>query len=64
MKERKNKPKKGKTTEIDEYLKHLPLPPEEHAYELKMEKHLKRMLEEQKKKKAKKTLLEGQSSSH
>jgi len=46
---RQKKPKKGETTNIEEYLKKLPLPPEEHTYELKMEKRLKRMLEEQKK---------------
>jgi len=46
---RQNKPKKVDTTDIEEYLKHLPPPPEEHAYELKMEKSLKRMLEKQKK---------------
>ena len=50
MAEPKKKFKKVKTTELEEYLKHLPLPPEEHAYELKMEKRLKLMLEEEKKK--------------
>jgi hypothetical protein len=44
---KQNKPKKGGTTDMEEYLKELPPPPEEHAYELKMEKNLKRMLEEQ-----------------
>ena len=42
--------KKAEPTDIEEFLKQLPLPPEEHAYELKMEKRLKRMLEEQEKK--------------
>jgi hypothetical protein len=42
--------KKVETTSIEEYLKQLPPPPKEHAYELKMEKRLKRMLEEQEKK--------------
>jgi len=46
---RKKNPKKVKTADI-EYLKQLPLPPEEHAYELKMEKRLKRKLEEQERK--------------
>ncbi len=44
------KPKKVEAPDVEEYMKQLPAPPEEHAYELKMEKHLKRMLEEQKKK--------------
>ncbi len=48
------KPKKVETTDIEEYLKQLPSPPEEHAYELKMERRLKRMLEELEKKKTKK----------
>ncbi len=39
------KQKKVRTTDVQEYLKRLPPPPEEHAYELKMEKRLKRMLE-------------------
>ena len=47
---RQRKPKTVKTTDIEEYLKQLPPPPEEHTYELKMEKRLKRMLEEQEKK--------------
>ena len=42
--------KKAEPTDIEEFLKQLPPPPEEHAYELKMEKRLKRMLEEQEKK--------------
>ena len=48
---RRKKPKKVETTDIEENLKQLPSPPEEHVYELKMEKRLKRMLEEQEKKK-------------
>jgi len=51
---RQKKPKRGETKDVEEYLKQLPPPPEEHTYELKMEKRLKRMLEEQKKKKTKK----------
>jgi hypothetical protein len=51
---RQKKPKKFETTDIEEHLKQLPPPPKEHAYELKMEKRLKRMLEEQEKKKTKK----------
>ncbi len=48
---KQKKPKKDKTADIEEYLKQLPPPPEEHAHELKMEKRLKRMLEEHEKKK-------------
>ena len=51
---RRRKPKKAETTAIEEYLKQLPPAPEEHAYELKMEKHLKRLVEKKEKKKAKK----------
>ena len=47
---RQRKPKKVEATGIKEYLKQLPPPPKEHAYELKMEKRLKRVLEEEKKK--------------
>jgi len=46
MKEQK-KLKNSRTTGIEECLKQLPLPPEEQAYELKMEKRLERMLKEQ-----------------
>ena len=53
-KKRQKQPKKAETMDLEEYLKQLPLHPEEHAYELKMEKRLKRMLEEEEKKKAKK----------
>jgi hypothetical protein len=56
---RQKKPKKAKTTDIKEYLKQLPPPPKEHTYELKMEKHLKRMLKEAEKKKTKKTYSSG-----
>jgi len=52
---RRKKPKKVETTDIEENLKQLPSPPEEHVYELKMEKRLKRMLEEQEKKRTKKS---------
>jgi len=48
-KRRQKKLKKAETTDIEKYLEQLPPPPEEHAYELKMEKRLKRMLEKQKK---------------
>ena len=54
-KKRQKKSKKGETTDIEEYLKQLPPPPEEHTHELKMEKRLKRILKEQEKK-AKKNL--------
>ncbi len=53
---RQKKPKKTETMDIEEYLKQLPAPPEEHAHELKMERRLKLMLEEQEKKKARKNL--------
>lgn len=32
---------------LEEYVKKLPPPPQEHAHELKMEKRLKRLIEEQ-----------------
>jgi hypothetical protein len=51
---RRKKPKKVETTDIEENLKQLPSPPAEHIYELKMEKRLKHVLEEQEKKKTKK----------
>lgn len=51
---KRKKPKKAEITDIEEYLKQLPPTPEEHTHELKMEKRLKRMLEEEEKKKAKK----------
>lgn len=46
---KQKKPKTIKTTNIEEYLKQLPIPPKEHTYELKMEKRLKRILKEQEK---------------
>ena len=49
-KKMEKKLKKAETTGIEGYLKRLPPPPEEHTYELKMEKRLKRMLEELEKK--------------
>jgi len=52
---RRRRPQKAETTTIKEYLKQLPPPPEEHAYELKMEKHLKRLVEKEEKKKAEKS---------
>ncbi|MGQ9460792.1 MAG: hypothetical protein ACUVRA_06140 [Candidatus Bathyarchaeaceae archaeon] len=53
---RPRKPKKAETKAIKEYLKQLPLPPEEHAYELKMERRLKRLVENEEKKKPTKGL--------
>jgi len=53
---RRIKPKKAETTAIEEYVKQLPSPPEEHAYELKMERRLKRLVEKEEKKKAAKGL--------
>ena len=52
---KQKKPKRAEPTDLEEYMKQLPAPPEEHAYELRMEKHLKRMLEEQEKKTKKNT---------
>jgi len=52
---RRRRPQKAETTAIKEYLKQLPLPPEEHAYELKMERRLKRLVEKEEKKKAEKS---------
>jgi len=49
---RRIKPKKTETPAIKEYLKQLPPPPEEHTYELKMERRLKRLVEKEEKKKA------------
>ena len=50
-KERKlKKATRTKELSVEEYLKQLPPPPEEHTHELKMEKRLKRLIEEQKKK--------------
>jgi len=50
-KERKRKKATGsKELSVEEYVKQLPPPPEEHAHELKMEKRLKRLIEEQEKK--------------
>lgn len=48
-KRHQKKPKKDETRDLEEYLKKLPPPPKEHAYELEMEKRLKRMLEEKEK---------------
>lgn len=48
--ETKRKKAKPETLDIKEYLEQLPPPPEEHSHELKMEKHLKRMLLEQEEK--------------
>lgn len=52
---RQRKPKKAEKTVIEGYLKQLP-PPEEHAYELKMERRLKRLVKKEEKKKAAKNL--------
>jgi len=50
--ERKQKKATGaKELPLKEYLKQLPPPPPEHAHELKMEKRVKQLIEEQKKKK-------------
>ena len=43
---RKRKP----NTDLEDILKQLPPPPLEHAYELKMEKRLKRLLEKKEEK--------------
>jgi len=44
--ERRQESSNAGATDIEEYLKQLPPPPEEHTHELKMEKRLKRILEE------------------
>jgi hypothetical protein len=50
-KERKqNNEAKAKELSLEELLKQLPPPPPEHAYELKIEKRVKQLLKEQKKK--------------
>jgi hypothetical protein len=50
--ERKQKKATGaKELPLKEYLKQLPPPPPEHAHELKMEKRVKQLIKEQKKKK-------------
>ena len=50
-KERKQKKEtNAKELSLEEYLKQLPPPPEEHAHELKMEKRVKQLIEEQNKK--------------
>jgi len=46
---RRRKLKKAETMDVEEYMKQLPPPPEEHAYELKMEKYLKRLVEKKEK---------------
>ena len=46
---KRKKATSSKEISVEEYLKQLPSPPEEHAYELKMEKRLKRLIEEQEK---------------
>jgi len=56
IEKKQKKLKKVEKTGIKEYLKQLPPPPEEHTYELKMEKLLKRMVKEQEKKKTKKNV--------
>jgi hypothetical protein len=50
-KERKRKKACGsRGSSVEQYLKQLPPPPEEHAHELKMEKRLKQLIKEQEKK--------------
>jgi hypothetical protein len=50
-KERKqNNAANAKELSLEELLKQLPLSPPEHTHELKMEKHVKQLLNEQKKK--------------
>lgn len=44
---KEQKKSETKTSDLAEYLKHLPSPPEEHAHELKMEKRLKRLPKKQ-----------------
>lgn len=63
IRKREKQKKKEKVEKMDtkEYLKKLPPPPEEHTYELKMEKRLKGMLEEQEKKKKKNHEQDGSS---
>ena len=54
---RRRKAKKAETIAIEEeYPKQLPPPPEEHAYELKMERRLKRLVGKEEKKKSAKGL--------
>jgi len=50
-KERKQKnATNAKELSLEEYLKQLPPPPKEHTHELKMEKRVKQLIKEQKKK--------------
>jgi hypothetical protein len=49
MSKNENKEKKKGIRNVKGSLKQLPPPPEEHVYELKMEKRLRRMLEGKKK---------------
>lgn len=46
-KKQKKTSQKSQDVYVEKHLKRLPPPPREHAYELKMEKRLKRVLEEQ-----------------
>ncbi len=49
-KERKqNSTLNKKELSLEEYLKKIPLPPPEHSHELKMEKRVKQLIEENKK---------------
>ncbi|UCC58438.1 MAG: hypothetical protein JSW14_00480 [Candidatus Bathyarchaeum sp.] len=49
-KERKQKKAtSSKEISVEEYLRQLPPPPEEHTHELNMEKRLKRLIEKQEK---------------
>jgi hypothetical protein len=47
---KQKKANSDKESSVEEYLKQLPPPPEEHVHELKMEKRLKRLIKEQEKK--------------
>ena len=49
-KRKQKKATNAKELSLEEYLKQLPPPPEEHAHELKMEKRVKQLIEEQNKK--------------
>jgi len=49
-KRKQKKATNAKELSLEEYLKQLPPPPEEHAHELKMEKRVKQLIKEQNKK--------------
>jgi hypothetical protein len=50
MQKNKEKVTNPKKLSLQDYLKLLPQPPEEHIYELQMEKYVKQLLEKQNKK--------------